>query len=120
MSAKTSIERQDEEQYDASLQCNLRKEPVGAGTVTNLEEPARSDKTGAVSDQLESGHIGGSREEINPTLVRRKGLEELGDLRFGGRGRRLLALCDLAPRRGKWGIAAPKPVPIGLTSEHSG
>jgi len=37
------------------------------------------------------------------------------------RGRWLLALCDLAPRWGKRGIPASKPVPVGLTaSEHSG
>ena len=44
----------------------------------------------------------------------------MNDLRLGRRGRRLLALCDLAPGRGKRGISALKTIPISLTGEHSG
>lgn len=63
---------QDEGQHDAA-RCfisaqNLRKavlhksKPVGAGAVTNLEEPAHTVKTGAMSDQF-------SRD---PSVIRRE------------------------------------------------
>jgi hypothetical protein len=62
----------------------------------------------------------GSRGDINlPVRYSIRGGGK-SDLRLGRRGRRLLALCDLAAGRGKRGIPTPEALRISFGGEHRG